>query len=314
MRKKVTVVGAGNVGATTAQRIHSLGYADVVLVDVVEDLPQGKALDMLESGPVLASDAQITGSNGYEETASSDLVVITAGVARKPGMSRDDLLLTNMKIMGGVTKDIIRYSPQCIMMVVTNPLDAMTQHAFEVSGFPRHRVFGMAGILDTSRFRTFIAQELDVSVEDVQAYVLGSHGDNMVPLVRYTTVGGIPISELMPQEAIDRLVQRTRQGGGEIVKLLKSGSAYYAPSAAATQMAEAVLLDKKRILPCCAYLDGEYGIKGLFVGVPVKLGANGIEQIIEIKLTQDEQAALNRSADSVRELVEVMHRSAAGGP
>ena len=313
MRRKVTVVGAGNVGATTAQRIHELGYADVVLVDVVEDLPQGKALDMLESGPVLASDARITGSNGYEETASSDLVVITAGVARKPGMSRDDLLLTNMKIMGGVTREVIRYSPQCIIMVVTNPLDAMAQHVFEVSGFPRHRVFGMAGILDTSRFRTFIAQELDVSVEDVQAYVLGSHGDDMVPLVRYTTVGGIPISELMPQETIDRLVKRTRQGGGEIVKLLKAGSAYYAPSAAVTQMAEAVLLDKKRILPCCTYLDGEYGIKGLFVGVPVKLGAKGIEEIIEIKLTQDEQASLNRSADSVRELVEVMHGSAAGG-
>ena len=310
MRKKVTVVGAGNVGATTAQRIHGLGYADVVLVDVIEDLPQGKALDMLESGPVLGSDGQIIGSNNYEETANSDLVIITAGVARRPGMSRDDLLLTNMKIVGSVTQEIAKYSPQSIMIVVTNPLDPMVQHAFEVSGFPRHRVFGMAGILDTSRFRTFIARELDVSVEDVQAYVLGSHGDDMVPLVRYATVGGIPITELLPQDTIDRLVQRTRQGGGEIVQLLKAGSAYYAPSAAITQMAEAVLLDKKRILPCCAYLDGEYGIKGLYVGVPVKLGANGLEEIIEIRLTEDERAALNKSAENVREMVEIMHKSA----
>ena len=311
MRKKVTVVGAGNVGATTAQRIHGLGYADVVLVDVVEDLPQGKALDMLESGPVLGTDAHITGSNAYEETANSDMVIITAGVARKPGMSRDDLLLTNMKIVGAVTREVVKHSPQCILLVVTNPLDAMVQHAFEVSGFPRQRVFGMAGILDTARFRTFIARELDVSVEDVCAYVLGSHGDEMVPLVRYTTVGGIPITELLPQETIDRLVQRTRQGGGEIVQLLKAGSAYYAPSAAITQIVEAVLLDKKRILPCCAYLDGEYGIKGLYVGVPVKLGAKGVEQIIEIALTDDERAALNRSAETVRELAEIMHKSTA---
>ena len=313
MRKKVTVVGAGNVGATTAQRIHGLGYADVVLVDVIEDLPQGKALDMLESAPVLGSDAIIAGSNSYQETAGSDLVIITAGVARKPGMSRDDLLLTNMKIVGDVTSQVVKYSPQCIMMVVTNPLDAMVQHAFEVSGFPRHRVFGMAGILDTARVRTFIARELDVSVEDVHAYVLGSHGDDMVPLVRYTTVGGIPISELLPQETIDSLVRRTRQGGGEIVQLLKAGSAFYAPSAAITQMAEAVLLDKKRILPCCAYLEGEYGINGLFVGVPVKLGANGLEEIIEITLTEEERAALNKSAESVRELVEIMHKSVAAG-
>ena len=311
MRKKVTVVGAGNVGATTAQRIHGLGYADVVLVDVIEDLPQGKSLDILESGPVLGSDALITGSNDYEGTANSDLVIITAGVARRPGMSRDDLLLTNMKIIGGVTREVVKYSPQCIMIVVTNPLDAMVQHAFEVSGFSRQRVFGMAGILDTSRFRTFIARELDVSVEDVQAYVLGSHGDDMVPLVRFATVGGIPITELLPQETIDRLVQRTRQGGGEIVQLLKAGSAYYAPSAAITQMAEAVLLDKKRILPCCAYLDGEYGIKGLYVGVPVKLGAKGLEEIIEIRLTEEERAALNGSAENVREMLEIMHNSAA---
>ena len=313
MRKKVTVVGAGNVGATTAQRIHELGYADVVLVDVVEDLPQGKALDMLESGPVLGSDSQIVGSNGYEETANSDLAIITAGIARRPGMSRDDLLLTNMKIIGSVTQEVVKHSPNCILIVVTNPLDAMVQHAFRISGFPRHRVFGMAGILDTSRFRTFIAQELNVSVEDVQAYVLGSHGDDMVPLVRYTTVGGIPITELLPQDAIDRLVQRTRQGGGEIVALLKAGSAYYAPSAAITQMAEAVLLDKKRILPCCAYLEGEYGIDGLYVGVPVKLGQKGIEEIIQIKLTENEQASLNKSAQSVRELVEIMQNSATSG-
>ena len=311
MRKKVTVVGAGNVGATTAQRIHELGYADVVLVDIIEDLPQGKALDMLESGPVLGSDAQIVGSNDYAETASSDLAIITAGIARKPGMSRDDLLLTNMKIIGDVARQVVKYSPECIMIVVTNPLDAMVQHAYEVSGFPRHRVFGMAGILDTSRFRTFIARELDVSVEDVQAYVLGSHGDDMVPLVRYTTVGGIPITELLPQDTIDRLVQRTRQGGGEIVKLLKAGSAYYAPSAAIVQMVEAVLLDKKRILPCSVYLEGEYGINGLYVGVPVKLGARGVDEIIEITLTEDERAALSKSAQTVRELVEVMHKAAA---
>ena len=311
MRKKVTVVGAGNVGATTAQRIHGLGIADVVLVDVVEDLPQGKALDMLESGPVFGSDGFIEGSNSYEATAGSDLAIITAGIARKPGMSRDDLLLTNMKIIGAVAKEVVKHSPKCIMIVVTNPLDAMVQHAYEVSGFPRERVFGMAGILDTARFRTFIARELDVSVEDVQAVVLGSHGDDMVPLVRYTSVGGIPITELLSQEAIDRLVQRTRQGGGEIVQLLKAGSAYYAPSAAITQMAEAVLLDKKRILPCSTYLDGEYGMKGLYVGVPVKLGARGIEEIIEINLTEDERAALQKSAENVKELLEVMKKSAA---
>ena len=309
MRSKVTVVGAGNVGATTAHRIHQLGYADVVLVDVVEDMPQGKALDMLESGPVLGSDALITGSNGYEESANSDLVISTAGIARKPGMSRDDLLLTNMRITGSVTREIAQRSPNCILIVVTNPLDAMVQHALEVSGFPRHRVFGMAGILDTSRFRTFVARELDVSVEDVQALVLGSHGDDMVPLVRHVTVGGIPLTELLSTEKIEGLVKRTRQGGGEIVQLLKAGSAYYAPSAAITQMAEAILLDRKRILPCCVYLEGEYGINGLCVGVPVKLGAKGVEEIIEIQLSEEEQAALNRSAESVRELVEVMHNS-----
>ena len=311
MRSKVSIIGAGNVGATTAQRVYELGYADVVLVDVVEDLPQGKSLDMLESGPVLGLDNSISGSNGYEETANSDLVIITAGIARRPGMSRDDLLLTNMKITGDVTRQVVEHSPDCIIMAVTNPLDAMCQNIYETSGFPRNRVFGMAGVLDTSRFRTFIAQELDVSVEDVQAYVLGGHGDDMVPLVRYTTVAGIPISDLLSQEDIDRLVIRTRQGGGEIVALLKAGSAFYAPAASVTQMVESVLLDKKRILPCCVYLEGEYGINGLCVGVPVKLGANGIEEIIEIKLTEDERAALGKSASAVQELMDVM-RGAAG--
>ena len=313
MRSKVTVVGAGNVGATTVQRIHQLGYADTTLVDVVEDLPQGKALDMLESGPVIGSDAQVVGSNDYEATAGSDVVVITAGIARRPGMSRDDLLITNMKITTAVTEQVVKYSPECIILAVTNPLDAMCQNIFEASGFPRNRVLGMAGVLDTARFRTFIAQELEVSVEDVQAYVLGGHGDDMVPLVRYTTVGGIPISELLPAERVEALVQRTRQGGGEIVALLKAGSAYYAPSASIAQMVEAILLDKKRILPGCAYLEGEFGINGLCVGVPVKVGAGGMEQVIEIRLTAQEQAALNSSAASVQELVEVMRKAKAEG-
>ena len=311
MRSKVTVVGAGNVGATTAQRIHELGYADVVLVDVVEGLPQGKGLDMLESGPVIGSDAGITGSNTYEPSANSNVVVITAGIARKPGMSRDDLLLTNMKITASVTEQVVNYSPDCIILAVTNPLDAMVQNIYETSGFPRERVLGMAGVLDTARFRTFIAQELNVSVEDVQAYVLGGHGDDMVPLVRYTTVGGIPISDLLPKAKVDQLVQRTRQGGGEIVALLKAGSAFYAPSAAVTQMVESILLDKKRILPACVYLQGEYGINGLYVGVPVKLGAKGLEEVIQIKLTNDEKAALDRSAKSVEELVDVMRKARA---
>ncbi len=311
MRNKVTVVGAGNVGATTALRIHQLGYADVVLIDVIEDLPQGKGLDMLEAGPVTGTDAGITGSNNYEATANSDLVVITAGIARRPGMSRDDLLLTNMRITSSVTEQVVKYSPNCIIIAVTNPLDAMVQNVYESSGFPRNRVFGMAGVLDTARFRTFISQELNVSVEDVQALVLGGHGDDMVPLVRYTTAGGIPITELMAEEKIDQLVQRTRNGGGEIVALLKEGSAYYAPSAAITQMVEAVLLDKKRILPCCAYLEGEYGINGLCVGVPVKVGANGMEEVIQVGLTESEKAALNHSADSVKELVEVMRQARA---
>ena len=309
MRSKVTVVGAGNVGATTALRIQQLGYANVVLVDVVEDLPQGKGLDMLEAGPVTGTDASVTGSNSYDESADSDVVVITAGIARRPGMSRDDLLLTNMRITSSVTEQVVKYSPDCIIIAVTNPLDAMVQNVYETSGFPRNRVFGMAGILDTARFRTFIAEELNVSVEDVQALVLGGHGDDMVPLVRYTSVGGIPITELMAEEKIDQLVAQTRAGGGEIVALLKEGSAYYAPSAAITQMVEAVLLDKKRVLPACAYLEGEYGINGLCVGVPVKLGAGGVEQIMQIGLTEEERTALRHSAASVQELVDVMQKS-----
>ena len=309
MRSKVTVVGAGNVGATTALRIQQLGYTDVVLVDVVEDLPQGKALDMLEAGPVIGTDARVTGSNSYDESADSDVVVITAGIARRPGMSRDDLLLTNMRITSSVTEQVVKYSPECIIIAVTNPLDAMVQNVYETSGFPRNRVFGMAGILDTARFRTFIAEELNVSVEDVQALVLGGHGDDMVPLVRYTWVGGIPIAELMAEEKIDQLVARTRAGGGEIVALLKEGSAYYAPSAAITQMVEAVLLDKKRVLPACAYLEGEYGINGLCVGVPVMLGAGGVEQIMQIGLTEEERTALRHSAASVQELVDVMRKA-----
>ena len=313
MKSKVTVVGAGNVGATTAQRIHQLGYADVVLVDVVEDLPQGKSLDMLEAAPGMGTDAKIVGSNSYEATACADVVVITAGIARRPGMSRDDLLLTNMRITSSVTEQVVKYSPDCVIMPVTNPLDAMVQNVYESSGFPRNRVFGMAGVLDTARFRTFIAEDLNVSVEDIQAFVLGGHGDDMVPLVRFTNVGGIPLSELMAEEKIDQLVKRTRGGGGEIVELLKEGSAYYAPSAAITQMVEAVLLDKKRILPACAYLEGEFGINGLCVGVPVKLGAGGMEQVMEIQLTDDEKAALQGSADSVKELVEVMNKARADG-
>ena len=309
MRSKVTVVGAGSVGATTAQRIFDKGYADVVMVDIVEGLPQGKALDMQEAGPVLGTDASIVGTNGYNETASSDIVVVTSGVARKPGMSRDDLLLTNMKIVTSVVQETARRSPDCILLVVTNPLDAMAQRAYEVSGLPKSRVIGMAGILDTARFKTFLAQELKVSVEAVSAYVLGGHGDAMVPMVGSTTVGGTPISRLLSKERIEAIVQRTRDGGAEIVDLLKTGSAYYAPSAAIAQMVEAILFDRKQILPCTAFLEGEYGINGIYVGVPVKLGANGVEEIIEFELTDEEQAALRKSADAVQELVEVMRAS-----
>ena len=306
MRKKVTVVGAGNVGASCAQRIAEKGYADVVLVDIIEGLPQGKALDMLQSGPVVASDSRLIGTNNYEETQDSDIAIITSGVPRKPGMSRDDLLLTNVEIVKGVTESVIKHSPNCIIIMVTNPLDAMAQLALHVSKLPRSRVIGMSGILDTTRFRTFLAMELDVSVEDVSACVLGGHGDTMVPIPRLTTVGGVPITDILPQETIERIVNRTIKGGGEIVSLLKAGSAYYAPSAGVTQMVDSIILDKKRVLPCAAYLEGEYGIEGVFVGVPVKLGARGIEQIIEIKLTSEEDAALKRSAEAVRELIEVM--------
>jgi len=306
MRRKVTVVGAGNVGASCAQRIAEKGYADVVLVDIIEGIPQGKALDMLQSGPVVASDSRLIGTNNYEETQDSDIAIITSGVPRKPGMSRDDLLLTNVEIVKGVTESVIKHSPNCIIIMVTNPLDAMAQLALHVSKLPRSRVIGMSGILDATRFRTFLAMELDVSVEDVSACVLGGHGDTMVPIPRLTTVGGVPITDILPQETIERIVNRTIKGGGEIVSLLKAGSAYYAPSAGVTQMVDSIILDKKRILPCAAYLEGEYGIEGVFVGVPVKLGARGIEEIIEIKLTPEEDAALKRSAEAVRELIEVM--------
>lgn len=306
MRRKVTIVGAGNVGASCAQRIAERGYADVVLVDIIEGLPQGKALDMLESGPVVSSDARLIGSNSYEDTADSDIAVITSGVPRKPGMSRDDLLFTNMEIIKGVTESVVKYSPRCIIIVVTNPLDAMAQLALHVSKFPKNRVMGMSGILDTTRFRTFLATELDVSVEDVFACVLGGHGDSMVPIPRLSTVGGVPITNILPPETIERIVTRTVKGGGEIVGLLKTGSAYYAPSAAVAQMVDSILLDKKRILPCAVYLDGEYGIKGVFLSVPIKVGANGVEQIIEIKLDSEEDAALKKSAEAVRELVNIM--------
>jgi len=309
MKFKVTVVGAGFVGATTAQRIFEKGYADVVVVDIIEGKPQGVALDMLSSGPVIGTDAQITGSNTYDETANSDVVVITAGIPRKPGMSRDDLLITNMKIVGEVTAEVAKHSPNAVLIVVSNPLDAMVQHAYRVSGFPKERVVGMAGILDTARFRTFLSQELKVSVTNVSAYVLGGHGDTMVPLIGSTTVGGVPVSKLIEADRLAEIVQRTRDGGAEIVGLLKTGSAYYAPSAAVAQMVEAILLDRKEILPCAAYLEGEYGIDSLYAGVPVRLGAGGIEQIIEVDLTDDEATALKRSADSVQELVDIMAKA-----
>jgi len=306
MRKKVTVVGAGNVGANCALRIADKELADVVMVDVVEGVPQGKGLDILQSGPIQGYDVSITGANDYEPTANSDIVVITAGFPRKPGMSRDDLLMANYEVVRTATELAARYSPNAILILVTNPLDAMCWTAAEVSKFSRNRVIGMAGVLDTARFRTFIAAELGVSMENVQAMVLGGHGDTMVPLVRLTSVSGIPLTELLDQAAIDRLVQRTRDGGAEIVRYLKTGSAYYAPSAAAVEMVESILKDKKKVLPCAARLEGEYGVHGLFVGVPVKLGANGIEKIYEIKLTADEQAQLNKSASSVQELVNVI--------
>jgi malate dehydrogenase len=306
MRRKVTIVGSGNVGATAAHWIASKELADVVLIDIVDGVPQGKGLDLLEAMPIARRDSHIMGTQDYKDTANSDIVVITAGIPRKPGMSRDDLLNTNHNIMKAVVGEVVKYSPHCILIIVSNPLDAMAQAAYKMSGFPRERVIGMAGVLDSSRFRTFIAQELKVSVENVTAFVLGGHGDTMVPLARYSTVAGIPITELMDAPTLERLIQRTRDGGAEIVKYLKTGSAYYAPSAAVAEMVEAILKDKKKILPCAAYLEGEYGLKGLYVGVPVKLGSKGIEQIIEIKLTPQEKAELERSAAAVKELVAVI--------
>jgi malate dehydrogenase len=306
MRKKVTIVGSGNVGATAAHWIAAKELANVVLLDVIDGIPQGKGLDLLEAMPIEKRDVSVIGTNDYADTANSDVVVITAGIARKPGMSREDMLDTNSKIMNDVVSKVVAASPNSILIIVSNPLDAMAQAAFKKSGFPRERVIGMAGVLDSSRFRTFIAEELKVSVENVTAFVLGGHGDTMVPLPRFSTVAGIPITDLIAPERIAELVQRTRDGGAEIVKYLKSGSAYYAPSAAAVEMVEAILKDKKKILPCAAYLEGEYGINGLFIGVPCKLGEKGLEQIIEIKLSADEQAALQKSADVVKELCTVI--------
>ncbi len=306
MKNKVTIVGAGNVGATAAHWAAEKELADIVLVDIIEGMPQGKALDLMETGPVEDFDTRLIGTNDYKDTANSDIVVITAGLARKPGMSRDDLLEANRKIVYECTENVAKHSPNAILIIVSNPLDAMCHVAKAVSKFPKHRVFGMAGILDTARFRCFISMEMGVSVEDIQAMVLGGHGDTMVPLPRYTTVAGVPITELLPKEKIDAMVERTRKAGGEIVALLKTGSAYYSPSAAVIQMVEAILKDKKRIVPCAAYLEGEYGIKGLYVGVPIKIGAKGVEQVVELKLTAEEKAALDKSAAAVRELVDIM--------
>ncbi len=311
MQKKISVVGAGKVGATTAQRLAERNYADILVFDVIEGLAEGEALDMLEAGPIVGYDSHVTGVTikdgaGYEALKDSAIVVITSGIARKPGMSRDDLILTNMKIVGAWADQIAKHAPNAIIIVVTNPVDAMTQLVWHNSKFPKNRVVGQAGVLDSARFRTFVAMELNVSVENVDAYVLGAHGDQMVPLPRYTTVAGVPLTELLPKEKIDALVKRTRDGGAEIVNLLKTGSAFYAPSAAAATMVDAIVHDKKQILPCISYLDGEYGIKGVFAGVPTKLGAIGVEQIIQLKLTDDEFAALKKSADAVRELNRVM--------
>ena len=299
-RPKITIVGAGNVGATTAHWVASKELGDIVLVDVLDGIPQGKSLDLMEAGPVEDLDVTLTGSNSYEATANSDLVIITAGLARKPGMSRDDLLTKNSEIIKEVTQQVAKFSPKTIIIMVSNPLDVMTYEAMKVSGFPKQRVVGMAGILDTARFSTFVAMELNISVEDIQALVLGGHGDSMVPLPRYTTVGGVPITELMSEDRVAALIERTRKGGIEIVNFLKTGSAYYAPAAAATQMAEAILKDKKRLLPCAAYLEGEYGLRDVFVGVPVILGAKGVEKILEVRLTKEEQAALAKSAENVK--------------
>ena len=304
--KRVTVVGAGNVGATAAQRLAEKQLCDVVLVDIVEGVPQGKALDLTEAAAIEKHDCHLTGTNGYDETADSDIVIITAGIPRKPGMSRDDLISTNAGIVRNVTQEVASRSPEAIMIIVSNPLDAMCHVAYDSCGFPKQRVIGMAGVLDSARFRAFISMELNVSVENTHAFVLGGHGDTMVPLPRYSTVAGIPITELLAKDRIDALVERTRNGGAEIVGLLKTGSAYYAPASAAVEMAEAILKDKKKILPCAAYLQGEYGIQDLYIGVPVKLGAGGAEEIIEITLTEEEQQALKKSADSVQELKDLL--------
>jgi malate dehydrogenase len=306
MDKKVSVIGAGNVGATAAQRLAEKELCDVVLVDIIEGVPQGKALDLAEAAPIEKHDAHLVGTNSYEATAGSDIVIITAGIPRKPGMSRDDLLTTNAGIVKKVTQEVASRSPNATLIIVSNPLDAMCHVAFDTSRFPKQRVIGMAGVLDSARFRAFIAMELNVSVENTHAFVLGGHGDTMVPLPRYSSVAGIPITELMTPERIEALVQRTRNGGAEIVSLLKTGSAFYAPASAAVEMAESILKDKKKVLPCAAYLDGEYGIRDLFIGVPVKLGANGVEQVIEIKLTAQEAAALQKSAAAVQELKSVL--------
>jgi malate dehydrogenase len=306
MRRKITVVGAGNVGATTAQRLAERDYADVVLVDIVEGMPQGKALDLNQSGPVVGYEPNLVGTNGYEETAGSSVVVITSGFPRQPGMSRDDLLAKNKEIVGGVAEQVAERSPDAIVIVVTNPLDAMCHVAFDVTSFPRQRVMGMAGILDSARFRTFLAWELGVSVRDVTGFVLGGHGDTMVPVVSYTNVAGVPVSQKIPEDRLKEIVQRTRDGGAEVVKLLQKGSAFYAPAAAAVEMVDSIVFDQKRVLPCAALCQGEFGIDGLFVGVPVRLGAEGVEEIIEIELSESEQQELRASADAVRELVGAM--------
>jgi len=305
LRSKVTFVGAGQTGGAMARELAPKGFADIVLLDVIEGIPQGKALDMSQAGPVIGFDSRVVGSNDWRDTTGSDIVVITSGKPRLPGMSRDDLVTANTEIVKGVTEQVVKHSPNAIIIVFVNPLDVMCYVVKKISGFPRERVFGQSGVLDAARFRSFIARELDVSMEDVQAYVLGGHGDDVVPLVRHTTVCGIPISELMPVDRIAVLVERTRKGGGEIVNLLKTGSAYYAPAAATIQMVESVLLDRKRVLPCSVYLEGEFGVSGIFMGVPVKLGARGVEQIIEIKLTDDELEMFERSAASVREVTKV---------
>jgi malate dehydrogenase len=308
MDKKVTVIGAGNVGATAAQRLAEKELCDVVLIDIIEGVPQGKALDLTEAAPVEKHDANLIGANDYDASAGSDIVIITAGIPRKPGMSRDDLISTNAGIVKTVTRQVAALSPDAILIIVSNPLDAMCHVAREVSGFPKERVIGMAGVLDSARFRSFISMELNVSVENTHAFVLGGHGDTMVPLPRYSTVAGIPITELLPEERIEALVDRTRNGGAEIVSLLKTGSAYYAPASAAVEMAESIIKDKKKILPCAVYLQGEYGLNDLFIGVPVKLGAGGVEEIIEITLTADEKSALQNSAAAVQELKDVLKK------